>query len=92
MEQSDVERAAELLKRAARELEAAGSLTAEEVRVRLRSVAEGVLNLLDEDVTPDEPGDVLSRLERQSQEIAEDLRRVERLMRSQSPEDNRSGA
>ncbi len=78
---SDVERAYRAFKQAARDLEHAGALTAGQLRRQLRTVSEQVLGLLDEDEAVQGPDDVLSRLERQSRDIAEDLRRVDRLMR-----------
>ena len=52
------------------------------VRSRLRSLADDILTRLDEDqkaATPEET--LIGDLDRQSRDIAEDLRRVDRLMK-----------
>lgn len=57
--------------------------SAGQVRQRLHQTVEEVLQHLEaeEDSGQIDPEDVVGRLERQSQDIAEDLRRVERLMK-----------
>lgn len=74
---SELDRAYAIFRRAAREIEGS-ALPPSQLRERLRSVSEHVLDILERD---DEPEDVISRLERQSQDIADDLRRAQRLMR-----------
>ncbi len=56
---------------------------ASDIRRRLRrALAEAQAHLdTDEAEQATEPADVFSRLDRQSKDIAEDLRRIERLMR-----------
>jgi len=78
---SDLDQAYALFRRAARELEQAGGLTADEMRRRLRGISRRILDLLDDE--EDDPGDddVFTRLQRDSDDIAEDLRRVDDLMR-----------
>jgi hypothetical protein len=48
-------------------------------------VSEHVLDILERD---DEPEDVMSQLDRQSQDIADDLRRAQRLMRERGLQDD----
>jgi hypothetical protein len=57
-----------------------------EVRSRLRRTAEEILDHLEAEQRADEgnPEDIMSRLDRQSRDIAEDLRRAERLMRERA--------
>lgn len=86
MEKSNLDRAYELFKQAARELESSGSVTSHQLRRRLRSVSSRILDLVGGD-DDDGQSDVMSTLEAQSRDIAEDLRRVERLMRHQHLED-----
>jgi phosphoenolpyruvate synthase/pyruvate phosphate dikinase len=74
----------ESLRRAVEALETGASevrklYSASQVRQRLQQTVDEVLSHLEEDER--EPEDVFSRLDRQSREIAEDLRRAERLMR-----------
>ena len=83
MTESSLERAYALFKRASQELE--DSLAPEELANRLRSVSHRILDVLEgNDGESDE--DVFSRLEQKSRDIAEDLRRVERLMRKHNSE------
>jgi hypothetical protein len=51
------------------------------VRSRIEQTVDEVLQHLEADADDPEPEDVMSRLDRQSREIAEDLRRVEQLMK-----------
>lgn len=53
------------------------------VRARLKSTVEEVLEHLeaDQNARDEEPEDIFSALDRQSREIAEDLRRAEQLMK-----------
>jgi hypothetical protein len=57
-----------------------------EIRNRLRRTAEDILTHLEAEQRADEGNsdDVMSRLDRQSRDIAEDLRRAERLMRERT--------
>jgi hypothetical protein len=84
------------LRRAMRALEAGtvevrelSGRSASQVRRRLRQTVEEVLEHLEAEEESGEvdPTDIVGRLERQSQEIAEDLRRVERLMKSRMGRD-----
>lgn len=60
-----------------------------QVRARLRRTVEEVLDHLeaDEDAAQQTPDDIFSSLDRQSQSIAEDLRRAERLMKRRMGQD-----
>jgi len=80
----------EHLRRAVQALEAGAADVRElsirssgQVRDRLRSTVDEVLTHLeaDERGAEREPEDIVARLARQSQDIAEDLRRVEELMK-----------
>jgi cell division FtsZ-interacting protein ZapD len=75
---SNLERAYELFQQAARELRETGQLSAHELRARLRQVSEQVLDLLERE---DEPRDLIAELDRQARAIADDLRRVEELLK-----------
>ena len=76
-------RALESLERGAVEARAASSRSTDDLRRRLRRTVEEVLEHLedDSDARAAEPEDVITRLDRQAKDIAEDLRRAERLMR-----------
>lgn len=73
-------RAVEALEAGARE---ARGLRGAAIRDQLRRTVEEVLDHLeaDERARAGQPEDVVARLNRQSQDIAEDLRRADRLMR-----------
>lgn len=53
------------------------------IRARLRLAADEILTNLEAE-TETEPEDVFSRLRHQSQDIAEDLRRADRLMKERT--------
>jgi len=76
-------RAVNALESGAAELRQTSLRSAGEVRDRLRRTVEEVLDHLeaDEESPEPDPEDVVARLHRQSQDIAEDLRRAERLMK-----------
>jgi len=75
----DLARAYALFKQAAKDLELPHALEPEELAGRLRSVSHRVLDALDgRDSDNDDP---FAHLEGQSRDIADDLRRVERLMK-----------
>lgn len=58
-----------------------------QARERLRrALDEAQVHLEDDEVSP-EPEDVFSRLDRQSRDIAEDLRRADRLMRRRTDDE-----
>jgi hypothetical protein len=86
-DRSNAERAYRLFKRAARDMEGAGALTAEQVTARLRTVSERILDLLGGGDSGRAEDEVMSSLERQSCDIADDLRRVERLMKHHPSDD-----
>jgi hypothetical protein len=81
---SELDRAYAIFRRAAHDLESS-ALSPSQLRERLRTVSEHVLDILEGD---DEPEDVMSRLDRQSQDIADDLRRAQRLMRERGGQDD----
>ena len=87
---SNAKRAYAVFRRAALELETTGSLTVQQMTARLRTVSEHVLDLLGRDEDDSDPSveDTISSLEQQSRDIADDLRRVERLMKHQPPDDD----
>ena len=89
MSDANLERAYALFRRAAHELEALGAnVSPQELAVRLRAGAEMVLDALEGKTDPDDEGsDAFHRLDRQAQDIADDLRRVERLMRGDQKPD-----
>lgn len=72
-------RAVDALERGASD---ARGLPVGQMRTRLRRTVEEVLDHLEADAN--EPEDVFSSLDRQSRDIAEDLRRAERLMRQRT--------
>jgi polysaccharide deacetylase 2 family uncharacterized protein YibQ len=74
-------RAMEALENGVTEVRAASADGAGQVRSRLHQTVEEVLVHLERDQEEPEPEDTVGRLDRQSREIAEELRRVERLMR-----------
>lgn len=79
MTESNLSRAYALFRRAAVELEVPDVLALEELAARLRAVSNRVLDALEgHDLGDDDP---FSRLERHGADIANDLRRVERLMK-----------
>jgi hypothetical protein len=79
-------RALEALEAGAAEARERSLHSATHVRSSLRRTTEEVLRHLEADArTPDaEADDLMSRLGQQSRDIAEDLRRVERLMRQRT--------
>jgi hypothetical protein len=81
---SELDRAYAIFRRAAHDLESS-ALSPSQLRERLRTVSEHVLDILEGD---DEPEDVMSRLDRQSQDIADDLRRAQRLMLERGGQDD----
>jgi hypothetical protein len=72
-------RALQALETGAAEARELSGRSTDGVRRRLRATVEEVLNHLEEDAS--EPEDVVGRLDRQAKDIAEDLRRAERLMK-----------
>jgi hypothetical protein len=79
-------RALEALESGAADARRRSAESAGHVRDSLRRTTEEVLHHLEEDArTPEaEADELMSRLGRQSRDIAEDLRRVERLMRKRT--------
>ena len=79
-------RAVAALEAGARELRGSSARSAGEIRGRLRRTVDEVLTHLEEDerVRDVEPEDIVGRLDRQSRDIADDLRRVERLMKQRT--------
>jgi len=73
--------ALEALERGAREARAASSRSAAELRDRLERAADEVLTHLEAEPAEAEPEELIGRLDRQARDIADDLRRVERLMK-----------
>lgn len=76
-------RAVEALQAGASDVSKLSLQSASEVRERLRRTVEEVLDRLEEDerARQGEPEDIISQLDRQSKDIAEDLRRVDELMK-----------
>jgi hypothetical protein len=76
-------RAVEALEAGAADVRSLSSRSAGQVRSRLRTTVEEVLEHLESEERAgiDQSDDIMSRLDRQSRDIAEDLRRVERLMK-----------
>jgi cobalamin biosynthesis protein CbiD len=76
-------RAMEALETGAVDARRLSAQSAAQVRNRLRRTVEEVLDHLEAEEQSGgvEPDDIFSSLDRQSQSIAEDLRRVERLMK-----------
>ncbi len=71
-------RALEALQTGASELRSMSAASPAQVRARLQTTAEEVLQHLEAEA--DGPEDMMQSLDRRSREIAEDLRRVDRLM------------
>ncbi|MGI8827047.1 MAG: hypothetical protein ACR2JC_15670 [Chloroflexota bacterium] len=76
-------RAIEALESGAADVRSLSVRSGADVRQRLRQTVDEVLTHLEEDeiVEATEPEDIMSRLARQSQDIADDLRRAEELMK-----------
>jgi DNA invertase Pin-like site-specific DNA recombinase len=76
-------RAINALESGAADVRELSSRSTSQARNRLKQTVEEVLEHLeaDQEVAEPDPEDVVSRLDRKSREIAEDLRRVERLMK-----------
>jgi RecJ-like exonuclease len=79
-------RAIDALETGVTDLRALSGRSAPDVRRRLRRTVEEVLEHLEADEDGSAPEDIMSRLERQSRDIAEDLRRAERLMKKKPRE------
>lgn len=79
----NLRRAVEALQAGASDVSRLSARSASEVRTRLQQTVEEVLDHLEEDerARAGEPEDVMSKLDRQSKEIAEDLRRADDLMK-----------
>jgi hypothetical protein len=82
-------RAISALEAGAADLSQASTRSAGQIRARLRRTVEEVLDHLEEDEQTREPDpeDIVSRLDRQAKDIAEDLRRVDRLMKRHTERD-----
>ena len=82
-------RAVEALESGASDIRDASIRSAGQVRNRLRRTVEEVLDHLEaeEQQSDFDHEEVVSRLDRQSRDIAEDLRRVEQLMKRRSGQD-----
>jgi ABC-type transporter Mla subunit MlaD len=72
-------RALDALETGAAEARGLSARSTEGVRRRLQQTVEEVLEHLEKD--SEEPEDVMSSLDRQAKDIADDLRRAERLMK-----------
>jgi hypothetical protein len=79
----NLRRAVEALESGAAEVRALSVHSVASARARLRRALDDAEEHLAREEEPD-PEDVIGRLDRQSREIAEELRRVERLMRERS--------
>ena len=79
-----IQAAVEALEAGAAEVRALSSHSLARARARLRRALDEAETHLAEDEQEPDPEDVVSRLDRQSREIAEELRRVERLMRQRT--------
>lgn len=88
MDRTDLDRARELFVKTARDLESAATLTAGQLRAHLRGAAHAILDMLENDEDGSDDEDVMTTLDRQSKSIADDLRRVERLMRHMQSQDD----
>ncbi|HLJ67512.1 MAG TPA: hypothetical protein VKX16_09140 [Chloroflexota bacterium] len=78
----NLRRALQALERGATEARGAAVRSSEDLRARIEQTVDEVLgHLEDETRQRHDHGDMLSDLDRQSKDIAEDLRRAERLMR-----------
>jgi hypothetical protein len=85
----NLRRAVEALEKGAAEVRSLSAHSLGEARSRLQRTideAHGYLQA-ERQERVEEPEDVMSRLDRQSRDIAEELRRVERLMRNRSAGD-----
>lgn len=82
----NLRRAMEALEAGAADLRAISGRSASQVRARLQRTVEEVLTHLEaeERAQQGSPEDIFSTLDRQSRDIAEDLRRAERLMRERT--------
>ncbi len=80
MPDSNLDRAYAIFKRAVDELALPEALEPEQLAAKLRSASNRILDAL-EGKNSDPGADVFDRLHEQSNDIAEDLKRVERLMR-----------
>lgn len=81
-------RAVQALEAGAQDVRELSSSSTGQVRARLRRAVNEVLDHLEADeATSSEPEDIVSKLDRQSREIAEDLRRAERLMKQRMGRD-----
>lgn len=85
----NLRRAVEALENGAAEVRALSAHSLAEARTRLQRSIEEAHGFLQAERAQqsEEPEDVMSRLDRQSRDIAEELRRVERLMRQRSAGD-----
>ena len=79
-------RAVQALETGATEVRDLSVRSSTQVRRRLRQTVDEVLTHLeaDEESARSEPEDIVERLARQSQDIAEDLRRAEKLMKQRT--------
>jgi hypothetical protein len=80
----NLRRAVEALEAGAAEVRALSVHSVVRARARLRRALDDAESHLTEEELEPEPEDVVGRLDRQSREIAEELRRVERLMRERT--------
>jgi hypothetical protein len=76
-------RAVKALETGANEVRGVSSRSVSEVRQRLRITVEEVLQHLEAE-EEDKSGGTMSELDKQSRDIAEDLRRVDRLMKQRT--------
>lgn len=78
----NLRRAVEALEAGASEARRLSAHSSFHIRSRVKQAVEEALDHLEADSAgPDEPENVFERLDRQSRDIAEDLRRAERLMK-----------
>lgn len=83
-------RAMEALETGASDVRTVSTRSTSQVRARLRQTVEEVLHHLEaEEPVDPTPEDVVDRLDRQARDIADDLRRVERLMKKRAGIDDR---
>ena len=81
----NLRRAVEALEAGASEARRLSASSTVHVRARVKRAVEEALDHLEADAdAPGEPESVFDALDRQSKEIAEDLRRAERLMKSRT--------
>jgi hypothetical protein len=84
----NLRRAVEALEAGANEARRLSAGSAFHVRNRVKRAVEEALDHLEADEeSSEEPESVIDRLDRQSRDIAEDLRRVERLMKHRTGQD-----